>query len=223
MIIAYDVQVMQELIRASQAANDELQKAQSLIQEIHSHSDWTCKEKSVIDDLMRECKNMVKKLCEEQFSFFEAVKIVGEELGEAENSVSNLFQSVESILSKILAIPVLENVVNGGGLIGAVDVSQQIINAGNSAISRGLPDWIYNEIDISKDWGDAVVSPRLDLFDWGEVWPINAPIDVVEPIGKVWEGIAPDIVVISPPAIMPNNFGEAISMVDFDNLITNIK
>lgn len=141
MTIAYDVYTMQELTRACQAANDELQNAQNLIQQVHSHSDWTCKEKDAIDDLMQECKNIVKRLCEDQFSFLEAVKSVGEELLEAESSVSRLFSGVESILQKILSIPVAETVVSGAGLVidGISDMFDNVasaINHDNSAVNQ---------------------------------------------------------------------------------------
>lgn len=117
MTISYDVYTMQELARACQAANDQLHNAQNLILQVRSHNDWTCKEKDAIDDLMQECKNIVKRLCEEQFSFLEVIKSVGEEMLEAENSVSRLFNGVESLLEKILSIPVVETVIQGTGLL----------------------------------------------------------------------------------------------------------
>ena len=118
MRIAYDIAVMAQLVAASQNANDELKKAQSLLQEIHSHSDWTCKEKNTIDDMMRECRKLILRLNENQSGFLRAIRQVENDLKDAEKSVSGLFSGVEGLLGKILAIPVRDIAVGGTGLLG---------------------------------------------------------------------------------------------------------
>lgn len=118
MKIAYDVAMMVQLVAASQNANDELQRARNLLQEIHSHSDWTCREKDTIDDMMRECRKWILKLSENQSDFLGAIRQVERDLRDAEKSVSGLFGGVESMLGKILAIPVRDIVIGGTGLLG---------------------------------------------------------------------------------------------------------
>lgn len=116
MKIAYDVMTVIQMTIACQRANDELQRAQNLLQEIRSHSDWGCKEKDTIDDLVRDSRNMIRKLCENQSAFLRAVQAAEGELTGAENSVSGLFNAVESLLAKILAVPVKDVVISGAGL-----------------------------------------------------------------------------------------------------------
>lgn len=118
MTVLYDPQVMQALAQACQAANDELQRAQSLILAVRSHEDWGCREKDAIDDLMGQCRNYVNTLCEEQRSFLEAVKIVETDLNEAEGKISGLFQSVDNVIAGILAVPAPTTIATGFGLFG---------------------------------------------------------------------------------------------------------
>lgn len=152
MTIAYDVTVMQELVRACDEANSELEKAQNLIREVHSHNDWTCKEKDAIDELMSQCRNMIKRMNEQQRSFLEAVRQVAGELETAENSVSRLFSGVEDLLSGILAIPVLERVINGTGLLGNGSSPDRVIAPDEwfgGEDTAGVMQEILSEIGIS--------------------------------------------------------------------------
>jgi len=119
MTVLYDPQVMQALAQACQAANDELQRAQSLILAVRSHEDWGCREKDAIDDLMSQCRNYVNTLCEEQHSFLDAVKIVETDLNEAEGKISGLFQSVDDMIANILAVPAPTAVATGAGMLAS--------------------------------------------------------------------------------------------------------
>lgn len=116
MKIVYDVTAVAQMTAACQTANNELQKARNLLQEIKSHNDWGCKEKNTINDLVGEARNMIGRLCENQAAFLQAVKTAEGELTDAEKSVSKLFDGVESLLARILSIPVKETVISGIGL-----------------------------------------------------------------------------------------------------------
>ncbi len=156
MKIAYDISVMAGLVAACQSANEELQKAQNLLQEVHSHSDWTCKEKNTIDDMMRECKKWIQKLCESQQGFLGAVRGVADDLTDAEKNISGLFGGVESLLGKILAIPVKVTTVVGGGLLGALfgngSNGGSTTHVGSSGAAHGSGGGRHDGIQDSADW-----------------------------------------------------------------------
>ncbi len=135
MTVSYDVSLMRQLVAACQTANDEIVKAQQLILAVKSHADWTCKEKSVIDELMGECKSQINRMQEDQNGFLNVLKQVEGELDGAEKSISHLFHGVDSILSKVLAIPVGQAVAIGGGLIGATPIGGHIENKADQIIA----------------------------------------------------------------------------------------
>ena len=151
MKLIYDIAVMAQLVAACQSANTEIVKAEQLVQQVRSHSDWTCKEKSVIDELMQECKSLVQRMREDQSSFLRVLKDVEGELNDTENSVSNLFSGVESILGKVLGIPVAIAHVAGGGLLGAASA---IANSSlGSAVTQAWNQWTEG-IDIQNQMMD---------------------------------------------------------------------
>jgi len=167
MRLIYDIAVMAQLVAACQSANTEIVKAEQLVQQVRSHGDWTCKEKNVIDELMQECKTLVQRMREDQGSFLQVLKEVEGELNDTENSVSNLFSGVESILGKVLAIPVAQTVAIGGGLFGAgASAIRTKINDGLVNISEGITDaiqpgtvgtgWAGDLLEKMKDIGEGI-------------------------------------------------------------------
>lgn len=156
MKILYEVATMAQLAAACQSANDELQKAQSLVMEVQSHSDWTCKEKNTIDDLMRECKKRIQELCENEEGFLNAIRLVAQDLTEAEKNISGLFGGVESLLGKILAIPVKTVTVNGQSMLERIGFGMQGGQSSGTAAEQSLPfpDWenvvsgVFEEIHV---------------------------------------------------------------------------
>ncbi len=194
MRLIYDIAVMAQLVAACQSANTEIVKAEQLVQQVRSHGDWTCKEKSVIDELMQECKTLVQRMREDQGSFLQVLKEVEGELNDTENSVSNLFSGVESILSKVLAIPVAQTVAIGGGLLGAAVGASGIrtkINDGLVNISAGITDviqpgalgtgWASDLLDKMKEIGEGITD--IDLI-WHGPGPILGGLGG---LADVWE------------------------------------
>ena len=182
MKILYDVATMAQLTAACQSANDELQKAQSLVMEVQSHSDWTCKEKDTIDDLMRECKKRIQELCESEKNFLGAVRLAAEDLTDAEKNVSALFGGVESLLGKILAIPVKTVTVSGQSMLERIGFGMPDANAGLNNWAKGVGeavriglDELHREQIIQKYdpqfsgsgtlyWPEAEVPPDISAF-----------------------------------------------------------
>lgn len=214
---------MQQLVAACQTANDEIVKAQQQIQAVKSHADWTCKEKNVIDDLMSECKNLINRMQQDENSFLTILKQVEGELDGAEKSISNLFQGVESVLSKILSIPAAQAVTTGTGLLGGVGsaVGEKISDIWESITSGVSSDTVGTGWGNLKDWFDGIGSDTDSSVVWhgpAEIW--NAKDILEEAISTIPNGIG-DIVqdvisnpVISNPIHIPNvpDVSEVISI-----------
>ena len=146
MTLSYDAYLMQQLVAACQTANDEILKAQQLITSVKSHADWTCKEKSVIDELMEECKKLINRMQDDENSFLNVLKEVEGELDGAEKSISSLFQGVESILAKVLAIPagVVSTV---GGTVSVAGVVAAVLASAVGAVLSSTEGKVLSSVE----------------------------------------------------------------------------
>lgn len=135
-MISYDPETVKALVAACQTANDQLQKAQSLLDRIQSHGDWTCKEKSAIDERMGECRKQIGRLGERQLSFLQAVRQAEEDLCGAQRRVSSLFDGVDELLGRILSIPV--QIATGGlGLLGQSGIGSAVEQGHSGTVHGG--------------------------------------------------------------------------------------
>ena len=211
MIITYDAYLMQQLVLACQTANDEIVKAQQLITSVKSHADWTCKEKSVIDELMEEFKKLINRMQDDENNFLTVLKDVENELDTAENSISSLFQGVESILAKVLAIPVGVVSTVGTGLLGGAGnaLGNMFGNMGDTvndwlsninSETAGTGGWVSSSWDKIKELFDDIGS---EIQDDNQIWHgpggisniIDSTVDWMDGIGVVVDQpIAPNII-----------------------------
>lgn len=194
MKIVYDVEAVTQMTAACQTANNELQKAQDLLQEIKSHNDWGCKEKNTINDLVDDAKKTIRQLCESQSGFLQAVKAAEGELTGAEKSISGLFGGVESLLAKILSIPVKETVVIGAGLGAGSAFWNKIFGNGNGDIVDTVKDTVNNIVSsVEGLQKKAVIQKYNPQFNesgqliWAEKG--HPPMELIEALGGKGGGI----------------------------------
>ena len=221
MTISYDAYVMQQLVAACQTANDEIVKAQQLITSVKSHADWTCKEKSVIDELMEECKKLINRMQEDENNFLHVLKEVEGELDTAESSISSLFQGVESILAKVLAIPVGVATTVGTGLLNSAGNALGQIFGGTGDAATSIADqmmdqfnpdhvgtggWIGDSLESFQEWVQDIGS---DIVENDNIWHGPLPITTIPQIEL------PDISDVIVPQIRPD-IGDVISIWDND-------
>ena len=225
MTLSYDAYLMQQLVAACQTANDEIVKAQQLITSVKSHADWTCKEKSVIDELMEECKKLINRMQDDENSFLNVLKEVEGELDGAEKSISSLFQGVESILAKVLSIPAGVVTTVGTGLLGAAGGALGNMFGGMGDAVSGIADQMMDQFNPDHVGTGGWISGSLDklkeLFD-----DIGSDI---QDIGQVWQGPAFDMTNDFPNTILPTilpgeSAGQQVSgIVDsISDTVTNI-
>lgn len=181
MKIVYDVEAVTQMTAACQTANNELQKAQDLLQQIKSHNDWGCKEKNTINDLVDDAKKTIRRLCESQSGFLQAVKAAEGELTGAEKSISGLFGGVESLLAKILSIPVKETVVIGAGLGAGSALWNKIFgNIGSGIDISNIGNVVQNTAD-NTDVTNQSSGMTRDIISsiQGQLGKITAPLEIV--------------------------------------------
>lgn len=105
-MISIDTAIMRNLVTAASTANNAITDAVEVLNRISAHNDWACKEKDAINDYTNTNKNRIRQLQENAGSFLNAINGAATEFEEAETSISDMFSSVESILSNVLSISV---------------------------------------------------------------------------------------------------------------------
>lgn len=105
-MISIDTALLRELVSASSVANDAIDNAVDALNRVSTHNDWGCKEKYAINEYAITNRNKIKQLQENSRGFLNVITQVSNEFETSENSIINLFSSVESLLSGMLSIPV---------------------------------------------------------------------------------------------------------------------
>lgn len=112
-MISIDTSIMRNLVTASTAANNAITDAVEVLNRISTHNDWACKEKDAINDYTNTNKNQIRQLQEFSNSFLNAITGAATEFEETETSISDMFSSVESMISNILSISTVTSETNG--------------------------------------------------------------------------------------------------------------
>lgn len=112
-MIDIDTIKLLELTMTLRRANDRIDEAVSMLQSIHTHHDWGCPERHVINDYIRESTGIAIILQDDCLSFVKATRTVANEFVETEKGIASLFDSVEDVIKKILMIPISRTIVNG--------------------------------------------------------------------------------------------------------------
>ena len=115
-MISIDTSIMRNLVTASTTANNAITDAMEVLNRISNHNDWACKEKDAINDYTNTNKNRIRQLQENSSSFLIAITGATTEFEETETSISDMFSSVESMISNILSITAATTGVIGGPL-----------------------------------------------------------------------------------------------------------
>lgn len=115
-MISIDTAIMRELVTVSTTANNAITDAMDVLNRISAHNDWACKEKDAINEYTIANKNRIRQLQENSSSFLSAITGAAAEFEQTETSISDMFSSVESMLSNILSISVAATGIIGGPL-----------------------------------------------------------------------------------------------------------
>lgn len=105
-MISVDTDVLKQLAQASQNANQELEAASQLLNQVTAHNDWGCKERVTINNYIQNSRTKMQALMESSRSFSSVMTQVMEEFVKTESGISDMFETVESWISKIISITV---------------------------------------------------------------------------------------------------------------------
>ena len=189
-MISIDTALLRELVSASSVANNAIDNAVDALNRVSTHNDWGCKEKYAINEYAITNRNKIKQLQENSRGFLNVITQVSNEFETSENSIIDLFSSVESLLSGMLSIPV-SIVANGNTHTGT-----------NAGIISGNFEEIFR--DFSK---------RLFANDGGNVGYIETP-DHLKDIGIYYMGVKAD----SMGSYTANNLTEPIAVCNFEDI-----
>ncbi len=105
-MISIDTDVLRMLADSAGAANNELGEAAQILNQITQHNEWGCRERITINEQIQEIRRQIGRVWEASESFTSVLNQVSEEFMAEEAAVSQMFAGVESLLGKILSVPV---------------------------------------------------------------------------------------------------------------------
>lgn len=195
-VIDIDTIVMKNLASASSAANEAIDNAAEALNRISTHNDWGCKEKNAINEYAVSNKNRVKNLQENSRNFLNVVTQAANDFESSENSIIDMFSSIESILSDWLKIGTITQIFNGNSID---DYHHTGKNHPVSILGQGVTKIIKDIL------GENVNGPGTGI--------LSTP-DPVKEQGIYWMGIDN----CSLGNFTVNNFTDAISVCHFDDI-----
>lgn len=149
-MISIDTALLRELVSASSVANDAIDNAVDALNRVSTHNDWGCKEKYAINEYAITNRNKIKQLQENSREFLNVITQVSNEFETSENSIIDLFSSVESLLSGMLSIPV-------------------------SVVTNGHTHTGTNQLGFAENFAD-IISKWQKSIEWKPIDDIAVPI-----------------------------------------------
>lgn len=144
MIINLDTDLLKETVRICAVANEEIDTAVEELNRITIHNDWCCKERDAINDYTVSNKMKISHLQDCARSFLNVLTQVSDEFEERENTVSSMFDSVDSLIGTLLTASV-------GGVVSSVLKS-----------STGMIFQAADAVDdVSKIFGGAITGLEI--------------------------------------------------------------
>ena len=105
-MISVDTDVLRRLAAASQNATQELEAASYMLNQVTVHNDWGCRERVTINAYIQSNRKKMQSLMEASRSFSNVMEQVMDEFVQTERCISDMFETVESMIGSIVAIPV---------------------------------------------------------------------------------------------------------------------
>lgn len=153
-MIVIDTDVLKGLSEAARSAEAQLAEAAQLLNQITEHHDWGCKERVVINEKISRIRSQIGKLFQDSQSFTSVLGQISDEFVSEENSISQMFEGVESLIGNILSVP-----VETGSFSGII------------------PDWEGSLDDMSDGSGEAAGFPLVEQLKKG---PFSQMIQVAD-------------------------------------------
>ena len=189
-MISIDTKLMRDLVAAANTANTNITTAMELLTSISSHQDWACKEKDAINDYSTNNKNKIRALHQDSQAFLQTISSVAEEFETTENSISDMFSGVESLLAGIMSVTsgIASTILGPGGQLGSIkDIISEPTHTGNNHPVPGLSK-LWDVISPLPHTGYN--HPQSSIGDIaGDLWgkAVNAVSGAGNTINQMWE------------------------------------
>jgi hypothetical protein len=108
-MISVDTDVLKQLASLARTSNDEINAAVSVLNQVTTHNDWGCKERTQINEYITENKTKMKRIQESSSSFFKVITDMSNEFESVEKGLPSLISDVDSILGDIISIPTISS------------------------------------------------------------------------------------------------------------------
>lgn len=165
-------------------ATDAMDEAVQLMLQIVSHRDWTCRERYSINDKIQEIQKAVKIILEWGSKFSKTVRQVLKRLKDKESRISGIFETIDSIIGRIIGIKPSTIVEAGKDIFDKINGNRD---------STGTPATDSTWEGIGRAAQEVLQAPGL--VDWPSTRPdstlptiesvINNLPSVAEPISTV--------------------------------------
>lgn len=198
--IILDTAALAQMVILVSKANDEIDEAAELMNRVVSHNDWTCKERTSISDGIQRCKKSICSLQEANRSFMYAFKRVLSNMTKKEQDISTGFQSVESILAKILGAGLVTS-----GVVGAASAISQA--TGSSKCSFDFWESGLTQTTVSGHLWQNIINSITNInstTDESANEDSHAHSNPLDAVASIWEDgktaidLITDVVVPSP-------------------------
>lgn len=127
-MIDIDTEQLQSLMDTLSAANDRIDEAASLLMQITTHTNWNCKERYVINEYTLENRKEIQKLQAASQNFLTAAKSVTNEFIDTESGISEMFSTLEELISRIIANPISSITTNIPMISGIASIGTGVLN-----------------------------------------------------------------------------------------------
>ncbi|MEE3450689.1 MAG: hypothetical protein VZR27_08330 [Acutalibacteraceae bacterium] len=142
MIISINTEVLASVAALARSINEEICRISEIMQRVTIHDDWNCKERDTINDRITNNRLAQVKLQEMSDSFAGSVTSIADQFLEAERSLPNRFQHIDSIIGSSISV--------GGGLEKSGNISADRIRSLTSGVVLTDPMECY-EVESVTD------------------------------------------------------------------------
>lgn len=104
MIISIDTETLNQMVVLALNANNEIENSALKLSMVVEHDDWNCKERDQINEYILNIKSKQKKLTETIADFSTALNKIAAVFGEAEQSLPNEFQHIDTMIASALSL-----------------------------------------------------------------------------------------------------------------------
>lgn len=192
-MISIDTDVMRQLVSTAANANNAIDDAVEVLNQITVHNDWACKERKVINEYTIKNKQLIKEIQENSSCFLNILSSVASEFDGAEKTIIDLFQDIESVIAGVL----------GSVIWGAISTGDNHNHNPIPSIGDVLNEWTTPSVEdiVNGQWNPTpIYSEGVVVGPDGEI--IAVPI--VAPIDTVIHGIDSDDVIKPPSHVTPD-------------------